>query len=236
MGRQNFQGENYNQGKPNFQSQPQGQFPQNSQGRYNATSNFQGGSSSYNPNFKHHENFSYANQKTAVQFPSGFNPGAKLPNNEGRPSQDDAMEAMFKKMDEFMKNTSGQIKTLEHQMGTQIKTLEHQMGQLASTVGEQHQKGKFPSTTKTNPREHCKSIKLRSGTSYEGPSKPFDEEENGEEEEEELELAKEDEEDKGMGTERERNKEQEEMDEKPKKYESAQQEPKWKRICEKEIG
>ncbi|KAL8556097.1 hypothetical protein ACS0TY_003779 [Phlomoides rotata] len=136
MGRQNFQGGNYHQGKPNFQSQPQGQFPQNPQGRYNATSNFQGGSSSYNTNFKHHENFSYANQKVAVQFPPGFNPGAKPPNNEGRSSQDEVMEVMFKKMDEFMKSASGQIKTLEQQMGTQIKTLEHQMGQLASTVGE----------------------------------------------------------------------------------------------------
>ncbi|KAL8483337.1 hypothetical protein ACS0TY_026144 [Phlomoides rotata] len=112
------------------------------------------------------------------------------------------MEAMFKRMEEFMKNTSGQIKTLEHQMG-----------QLASTVGEQHQKGKFPSTTETNPKEHCKSIKLRSGTSYEGPSKPLDEEKKDEEGEEELELEKEDEEDKGMGTERERKKEQEEIDE-----------------------
>ncbi|KAL8547323.1 hypothetical protein ACS0TY_006881 [Phlomoides rotata] len=117
MGRQNYQGGNYTQGKPNFQSQPQEQFLQYSQGKYNATSNFQGWSSSYNPHFKHHENFSYANQKAAVQFPPGFNPGAKLPNNEGRPSQDDAMEAMFKKMEEFMKGTSSQIKTLEHQMG-----------------------------------------------------------------------------------------------------------------------
>ncbi|KAL8531140.1 hypothetical protein ACS0TY_007958 [Phlomoides rotata] len=73
MGRQNYQGGNYHQGKPNFQSQPQGQIPQYSQGKYNATSNFQGGSSSYNPNFKHHENFSYGNQKAAVQFPLGFN-------------------------------------------------------------------------------------------------------------------------------------------------------------------
>ncbi|KAL8540111.1 hypothetical protein ACS0TY_001632 [Phlomoides rotata] len=225
MGRQNFQGGNYHQGKQNFQSQPQGQFPQNSQGRYNATSNFRGGSSSYNPNFKNHENFSYANQKAAVQFPPGFNPGAKLPNNEGRPSQDDAMEVMLKKMEEFMKGTSNQIKTLEHQVG-----------QLASTVEEQHQKGKFPSTTETNPREHCKAIKLRSGTSYDGPSKPLDEEEMDQEEkeegnedsieEEELELAKEDEEDKSMGIEREKKKEQEEMNEKPKKDESAQKVPK----------
>ncbi|KAL8469598.1 hypothetical protein ACS0TY_032445 [Phlomoides rotata] len=171
MGRQNFQGGNYHQGKQNFQSQPQGQFPQNSQGMYNTTSNFQGGSSSYNLNFKHHENFSYANQKAVVQFPLGFNPSAKPPNNEGRPSQEEAMEAIFKRMEEFMKNTSGQIKTLEHQVG-----------QMASTMGEQHQNGKFPSTTETNPREHCKAIKLRSGTSYDGPSKPLDEEEMGQEE------------------------------------------------------
>ncbi|KAL8543131.1 hypothetical protein ACS0TY_003863 [Phlomoides rotata] len=226
-----FQAGNYHQGKPNFQSQQQGQFPQYSQGKYNATSNFQGGSSSYNLNFKHHENFSYANQKVADQFLPGFNPGAKPPNNEERPSQDEVMEATFKKMDEFMKGTSGQIKNLEQQIGTQIKNLEHQMGQLASTVGEQHQKGKFPSTTETNPREHCKAIKLRSGTRYDGPSKPPDEEEmvqeekeevnedliEEEEEEEELELAKEDEEDKGMGTEREKKKEQEKMKEKVEK-------------------
>ncbi|KAL8477149.1 hypothetical protein ACS0TY_029449 [Phlomoides rotata] len=135
---------------------------------YNATSNVQGGSSSYNSNFKHHENFSYANQKVAVQFPPGFNPGAKLPNNEGRPYQDDAMEAMFKKIEEFTKGTSNKIKTLEHQMG-----------QLAS-----YQKGKFPSTTETNPREHCKAIKLRSGTRYDGPSNPLDEEEVVQEEKE----------------------------------------------------
>ncbi|KAL8498495.1 hypothetical protein ACS0TY_021720 [Phlomoides rotata] len=185
------------------------------------------GSSSYNPNFKNHENFSYANQKAAVQFPPRFNPGAKLPNNEGRPSQDDAMEAMFKKMEEFMKGTSNQIKTLEHQVG-----------QLASTVGEQHQKGKFPSTTEINPRDHCKAIKLRSGISYDGPSKPLDEEEMGQEEkeevnedqmeEEELELAKEDEEDKSMGTEKDKKKEQEEVNGKAKKDESAQKVPKWR--------
>ncbi|KAL8479086.1 hypothetical protein ACS0TY_030833 [Phlomoides rotata] len=149
MGRQQNQGGNYHQGKPHYQNQPQGQFqqgsfPQNSQGRYNANPNFQGGnSSSFTPNFKNHENFSYANQKAAVQFPPGFNPGAKPLNNEGRPSQDEVMEVMFKKMDEFMKSTSSQIKTMEQQMGSQIKTLEHQMGQMASSLGQQHQKESF---------------------------------------------------------------------------------------------
>ncbi|KAL8504773.1 hypothetical protein ACS0TY_016094 [Phlomoides rotata] len=133
---------------------------------------------------------------------------------KGRPSQDELLELMFEKMmekdvkmDEFIKATNNQIKTLEHQMG-----------QMASNFGQQHQKGKFPSTTKTNPREHCKAIKLRSGTRYDGPSNPLDEEEVVQEdqeegnedsiEEEELELANEDEEDKSMGTEREKKKEQ----------------------------
>ncbi|KAL8487954.1 hypothetical protein ACS0TY_024296 [Phlomoides rotata] len=205
MGKQNFQGGNYNQGKPNFQSQQQGKFPQNTQGRYNANSNFQGGSS-YNPNFKSHENFSYANQRAAVQFPPGFNPGAKPPNNEGRPSQDDAMEAMFKKMDEFMKGTSSHIKSLEQQMGTQIKTLEHQMGQLASTVGEQHQNEEIVQEEKEKVNED-----------------PI-------EEEEELELEKEDEEDKGMGTEKEKKKEKEKMKE---KVEEEVRVPKWREAKDK---
>ncbi|KAL8500300.1 hypothetical protein ACS0TY_020048 [Phlomoides rotata] len=33
-------------------------------------------------------------------------------------------------------------------------------------------KGKFPSTTELNPKEHCKAIELRSGTKYQGPSLP----------------------------------------------------------------
>ncbi|KAL8543528.1 hypothetical protein ACS0TY_004177 [Phlomoides rotata] len=158
--------------------------------------------------------------KAVVQFPTGFNPGAKPPNNEEKPSPDELLELMFEKMkekdvkmEEFIKATNNQIKSLEHQMG-----------QIASNFGQQHQKGKFPSTTETNPREHCKAIKLRSGTRYDGPCNPLDEEEMVQEEkekvnedtieEEELELAKEDEEEKGMGTEREKKKEQEKMKEK----------------------
>ncbi|KAL8556668.1 hypothetical protein ACS0TY_004205 [Phlomoides rotata] len=61
------------------------------------------------------------------------------------------------------------------------------MGQLASNFGQQHQKGTFSSTTKMNHKEHCKAIKLRSGTSYEGSSMPseHDEKEKSEAEKEE---------------------------------------------------
>ncbi|KAL8491117.1 hypothetical protein ACS0TY_022952 [Phlomoides rotata] len=115
------------------------------------------------------------------------------------------------------------------------------MGQMPSNFGQQHQKGKFPSTTETNPMEHSKAIKLRSGTRYDGPSNPLDEEEMVEEEkeevkedpieeEEELELAKKDEGDKGMGTEREKKKEQEKMKE---KVEEEVRVPKWREAKEK---
>ncbi|KAL8465413.1 hypothetical protein ACS0TY_034791 [Phlomoides rotata] len=213
MSRQNFQGGNYNQGKQSFQSQPQGQFPQNTQGRYNATSNFQGGSSSYNPNFKNHENFSYANQKAAVQFPPGFNPGAKLPTHEGKPTNEDALAMILKKM-EGMEAQVTQMGQQFTQINQQQKTMEFQMGQLATTVGNMQNKGKFPSTTEPNPKEHCKAIELRSGTKYQGPSLPSEEnveekateiEKEAEddkvsekEEDEEIEHNQEDEEEKGL--------------------------------------
>ncbi|KAL8463516.1 hypothetical protein ACS0TY_034243 [Phlomoides rotata] len=171
MGRYNGQGGWYNQGKqvqqqgppqPQVQYNTQGPSQNQGQGRFqNASQQFPGGGSSYNPNARKHENFSYSNPKAAVPFPSGFDPGAKLPNNEVRPSQDDAIEAMCKKMDEYMKSNSNQMKNMEFQIG-----------QLATMVGNMQNKGKFPSTTEPNPKEHCKAIELRSGTKYEGPHLP----------------------------------------------------------------
>ncbi|KAL8475130.1 hypothetical protein ACS0TY_031525 [Phlomoides rotata] len=72
------------------------------------------------------------------------------------------------------------------------------MGQLATTVGHMQNKGKFPSTTEPNPKEHCKAIKLRSGTSYQGPSIPNEhdneEKKNEVEQEEKKDLSEHDEE------------------------------------------
>ncbi|KAK6115482.1 hypothetical protein DH2020_007751 [Rehmannia glutinosa] len=46
------------------------------------------------------------------------------------------------------------------------------MGQLATAISSQQKKENFPSNTEVNPREHCKAIKLRSGTEYDGPEMP----------------------------------------------------------------
>ncbi|KAL8541338.1 hypothetical protein ACS0TY_002549 [Phlomoides rotata] len=65
------------------------------------------------------------------------------------------------KVNEYMKSNS-----------SQIKNMEFQIGQLATTVGHMQNKGKFPLTTEPNPKEHCKAIELRSGTQYQGPPLP----------------------------------------------------------------
>ncbi|KAL8477357.1 hypothetical protein ACS0TY_029598 [Phlomoides rotata] len=99
------------------------------------------------------------------------------------------------------------------QMSQQQRTTDFQLGQFSQTVGNMQNKGKFPSTTEPNPKEYCKAIKLRSGTSYQEPSIP--KEHDGEEkknmveqeekedlskhdEEEEIAPMKEDEEEKGL--------------------------------------
>ncbi|KAL8499148.1 hypothetical protein ACS0TY_022213 [Phlomoides rotata] len=51
-----------------------------------------------------------------------------------------------------------------------MKNIEFSLGQVASS-SQTREKGRFPSTTEVNPREHCKAITL-SGTNYEGLSMP----------------------------------------------------------------
>ncbi|KAL8472862.1 hypothetical protein ACS0TY_029908 [Phlomoides rotata] len=118
------------------------------------------------------------------------------------------------------------------QLSQQQRNTDFQLGQLATTVGNMQNKGKFPSTTEPNPKEHCKAIELRSGTKYQGPQLPSEddveektteveqEKEKDEveeiEEDEEIEPNQEDEEEKGL------------MKKKGKEVESSHRVPKWK--------
>ncbi|KAL8470046.1 hypothetical protein ACS0TY_032785 [Phlomoides rotata] len=192
MGRNNGQGGWYGQGKqvqPQGPPQPQVQYnnqgPSQNQGQgwfQNAPQQFPGGGTSYNHNARKHDNFSYSNPKAAVQFPPGFDPGAKLPTHEGKATNEDALALILKKMEENGKMVTQQYKGLETQfaqlsqqftqMSQQQRTTDFQLGQLATTVGSMQNKGKFPSTTEPNPKEHCKAIELRSGTKYQGPQLP----------------------------------------------------------------
>ncbi|KAL8473444.1 hypothetical protein ACS0TY_030325 [Phlomoides rotata] len=78
------------------------------------------------------------------------------------------MREQDSKVSEYMKSNSNQMKNMEAQQ----KAMDFQLGQLATTVGNMQNKGKFPSTTEPNPKEYCKAIELRSGTKYQGPQLP----------------------------------------------------------------
>ncbi|KAL8521376.1 hypothetical protein ACS0TY_011777 [Phlomoides rotata] len=208
MGRQGYQGqqESYGQGR---QYQPQGTYQ--SQGQYHS----QGGGSSYNPNARKHENFSYSNPKTAVQFSPSFDPGSKLPTHEGKATNEDALALILRKMEENRKVMTQQYKNLEAQvtqMNQQQKAMEFQMGQLATTVG--HMQNKGPPL----PNEHDEEKK-----EDEIEQEVEDDKVSEKDEDEEIAPFREDEEEKGM-----RKNDKEEMKRKQKKDESAQKVPKWK--------
>ncbi|KAL8537570.1 hypothetical protein ACS0TY_012623 [Phlomoides rotata] len=78
------------------------------------------------------------------------------------------MAKSYKSMEVQFTQMSQQQRTTDFQLGQHATTV----GQLATTVGHMQNKGKFPSTTEPNPKEHCKAIELRSGTKYQGPSLP----------------------------------------------------------------
>ncbi|KAL8482078.1 hypothetical protein ACS0TY_028283 [Phlomoides rotata] len=143
------------------------------------------------------------------------------------------------KVDEYMKAMSSQFKNLETQVNQQQKNMEFQIGQLATTVGHMQNKGKFPSTTEPNPREHCKAVELRSGKRYESPTMPIDLEEEevdqGDETKKQDEVLDEEiEENKDEeGVKKEKEKEKEEVQDevtkkKVEKGESSKKVPKWK--------
>ncbi|KAL8502329.1 hypothetical protein ACS0TY_021460 [Phlomoides rotata] len=113
MGMNNGQGGWYGQGK---QVQQQGPPQPQGQGWFqNAPQQFPGGGTSYVPNARKHENFSYSNPKAAVQFPPGFDPGAKLPNHEGKPTNEDALNLLLKKM-ENIEEMAKSYKSMEAQV------------------------------------------------------------------------------------------------------------------------
>ncbi|KAL8469693.1 hypothetical protein ACS0TY_032511 [Phlomoides rotata] len=192
MGRNNGQDGWYNQGKQvQHQGPPQSQVQYTNQGLpqpqgqgwfQNAPQQFPGGGTSYNPNARKHENFSYSNPKAAVQFPPGFDPGDKLPTHEGKATNEDTLTLLLKKMESIEENGKAMAKGVKEmsqqytqlsqqvtQLSQQQRNTDFQLGQLATTVGSMQNKGKFPSTTEPNPKEHCKAIELRSGTKYQGP-------------------------------------------------------------------
>ncbi|KAI3450351.1 hypothetical protein Pfo_007016 [Paulownia fortunei] len=114
----------------------------------NCNFNFKGNQlpTHYHPGFRNHEKFSYANNQNVLQPPPSYN-NPPYPNphvGEKKASVEDLISTFI---------------------GAQMKLMETQIGQLATEINAQKHKGNFPSDTKMNPMEHCKTIQLRSESS-----------------------------------------------------------------------
>ncbi|XP_026399382.1 uncharacterized protein LOC113295245 [Papaver somniferum] len=108
-------------------------------------------SSTYNPGWKDHPNFSYANKQDVAP-----NPYVR----PGFPATTSMFQQSQQKVDQHMQKTDSAIKDLQAQMG-QMETEVNQLKARAST--------KLPSQTFVNPRENFNEVFLRSGKQTEDP-------------------------------------------------------------------
>ena len=127
--------------QPNEQVDYVGNFPRQQNNPYSST---------YNPGWRNHPNFSWGNQNTQKPYaPPGF------AQNDKKPNMEEVLTKFMQSADTRFQNTKASIKNLETQIG-----------QLAKMLSDRTQ-GTLPSNTETNPREHVKAIALRSGKELE---------------------------------------------------------------------
>ncbi|XP_047943052.1 uncharacterized protein LOC125189868 [Salvia hispanica] len=153
---------------------------------YNYRPNNGGGN--YLPSFNAHPNLSYGKPNNAIQ-PSGVN-NAPSTSKSSSDVTNELLKALMEKTDGIMEHSTKRIDKVETavvEVTKRMGALEHQMSQIAQSMGQLHQPGQFPSNTISNPKD-CKTINLRSGTSYGGSSMPEKEAIVQPEEEEEIEM------------------------------------------------
>ncbi|KAL8531039.1 hypothetical protein ACS0TY_007886 [Phlomoides rotata] len=131
----------------------------------------------YHPGLRHHENFSYANPRNALQPPEDFkiHKGVIEESSSSKPSMEEMFTNFMGETTKFMIETKNFMKETRQEMGdmkAHVKVIERQMSQLANIVGSQHKQGQFPSNTELNPKEQYHAIMVRSGASYDEPKMP----------------------------------------------------------------
>ncbi|PON37662.1 LOW QUALITY PROTEIN: hypothetical protein TorRG33x02_346970 [Trema orientale] len=121
----------------------------------------------YHPVLRNHENFSYANNRNVLQPPLGFN----QPVAEKKPSLKDILSTFIMETKGRFNKDEARIDNIEthcNNINATMKSLEVQIRQLANSIKGQIFR-KFPSDTETNPKDHCKTITLRSRKEVEVP-------------------------------------------------------------------
>ena len=110
-------------------------------------------STTYNPGWRNHPNFSWRNENQALNPPPGFPKQASAQNaySQQQPTQ----------MEELMRSYMQKTDTLLQNQQASIRNLEGQLGQIAQQLSTRPS-GSLPSKTEENPH-HVNAIMLRSG-------------------------------------------------------------------------
>ena len=113
-------------------------------------------SNTYTPAWKNHPNFFWGNQQQQQNYQNRGPPS--FPQQEKKSNLEELVATLTKATTDFMGETKANFQNQQ----AAIKNLKIQMGQLANMVANRTQ-GSLPSNTKMNPKEHVKTITLRSG-------------------------------------------------------------------------
>ena len=131
-------------------SSKQVNYVANSQRQYNSNSNY------FNQGWKNHPNFSWSNNTNVQKPPSSFQ------SQENKPNLEEVFTQFVQKINDFIDDTKANFRN----QGASIRNLEHQVGEISKLLTERTE-GALPSFTETNPKEHIKTITLRSGKELE---------------------------------------------------------------------
>ena len=130
------------------------------QGEANYTGNFNRGprndpySNTYNPGWRNHPNFSYANNQAALRPPPGFQQRAPPPQNQERAQTSDDS-----KLDLIMKELQNVNKILKN----------HDSLHAQYALNAPRPQGQLPGQTEANPKGQINAVTLRSGKQLEDP-------------------------------------------------------------------
>ncbi|XP_070664517.1 uncharacterized protein [Malus domestica] len=123
-------------------------------------------SNNYNVGWRDHPHLKWNNQDNGQQsVPNNYNrPPGFFQARPQAPFQPQQQQAPSKSLKDLIASLANSTQSHQQKTDKAIENLERQMSQLASLMGQQHQPGRLPSQTVTNPNaEQLNAMTLRSG-------------------------------------------------------------------------
>ncbi|CAN6544323.1 unnamed protein product [Malus baccata var. baccata] len=122
-------------------------------------------SNNYNAGWRDHPHLKWNNQDNGQSVPNNYNrPPGFFQARPQAPFQPQQQQAPSKSLEDLIASLANSTQSHQQKTDKAIENLERQMSQLASLMGQQHQPGRLPSQTVTNPNaEQLNAMTLRNG-------------------------------------------------------------------------